>query len=203
MVVVDLLQHLHELLHRVVLQLALAQVSLLDEELDVGLLLLLRDALVGILSDGRLGRGEGTLIEFRCGDDTISHLYLGHLHLLRADAGIEGQEHLGLVVVGIGEVGLHRVIATHLVADGLVVAQHALTLERGSVTLDDGTVRIAQFRNDRHNGLLLHVLLREVAINGCGDSASLSLKRIRGHSEIVCREGSQFRTGSEKHHGCY
>ena len=48
MVVINLLQHFHELLHRVVFQFTLSEVGLLDEELDVGLLLLLVDALVGM-----------------------------------------------------------------------------------------------------------------------------------------------------------
>ena len=60
----DFLEQAYELLHGVVLQLALTQVGLLDEELDVGLLLLLRDALVGIRSNGCLSRCDGALIEF-------------------------------------------------------------------------------------------------------------------------------------------
>ena len=64
MVIVDLRQQLHEFLHRVVLQFALAEGSLLNEELDIGLLFLLIDALVAIESEGRSCRNQCLLIEF-------------------------------------------------------------------------------------------------------------------------------------------
>ena len=156
-------------------QFALAQGGLLDEELDVGLLLLLADALVGIGGNGSLRRVQGLPIEFGGGDNAFCHLHLRYLHRLLADTGIEGQIHIGLVVVGIGEVGFHRVVATQTVGDGLVVAQYALTLEGGGIALDGLTIGIAQFRDDGHHSLLVHVLLREVAVDCGWYSACLSL----------------------------
>ena len=84
MVVVDLLQEAHELLDGVVLELALAEVGLLDEELDISLLLLLGDALVGIWGDSGIGGEHGALIELRGGDDAVGNLHGGDLHLLLA-----------------------------------------------------------------------------------------------------------------------
>ena len=185
MIVVNLAQQSDELLHAVVLQLTLTERGLLDEELDVGLLLLLVDALVAVRCQSGSSRSEGSLIEFRCGDDAIGHLYGRHVALFVADAGVEGQQHVSPVAVGIGEVGLHRVVASHLIHNSLTVASHVLTLEGGAATLHGHTVGIAQFWYDGHHGLLLHILLWEVAIDGCGYCTSLSLKRIRGHGEVV------------------
>ena len=187
---IDLLEHLHKLLHGIVGQLALAEVGLLDEELDIGLLLLLVDALVGIGRDGGLSGDQRLLIQLGGGDDAFGDLYLGHLHLLVADAGQEGEVHIGLVVVGILEVGLHRVVATQTVGDGLVVAQYLLALECGAVALDDGAVGIAQFGHDGHDGLTLHVFLGEMAIDGGWHGACLRLQRIGGHVEVIGRQWS-------------
>ena len=185
MVAVDLTQQSDELLHGVVFQLTLAERGLLDEELDVSLLLFLCDALIGISGLCWIGRHEGLLIEFRGGDDTVGHFHGRHVELLRADAGVEGQVHLRLVTVSVCEVGLHGVIATRTVEDGLSVASHILTLEGGAAALYGHTVGIAQLWYDGHGGLLLHILLREVAVDGCGYCASLGLKRIGGHGEVV------------------
>ena len=185
MVVVNLGQQSDELLHGVVLQLTLTERGLLDEELDVGLLLLLVDALVAVEGQSGSSRSEGSLIEFRCGDDAVGHLHGRHVELLVADAGVEGQVHICLVAVGIGEVGLHRVVAAHLIHNSLTVAGDVLTLEGGAAALNGHTVGIAQFGYDGHHGLLLHILLWEVAVDGCGYCTSLSLKRIRVHGEVV------------------
>ena len=72
---VDLLEHLYELLNRVVLELALADVSLVDEELDVSLLLLSVYALESVGSDASGLRCNGILVEFRCSYNAVSHLH--------------------------------------------------------------------------------------------------------------------------------
>ena len=62
-VAVDLLEHLNELLNGVVLHLALAQVSLVDEELDLSLLLLSLHSLERVWCDACSVSGESLLVE--------------------------------------------------------------------------------------------------------------------------------------------
>ena len=202
MVVVDLLQEAHELLDGVVLELALAEVGLLDEELDISLLLLLGDALVGIWGDSGIGGEHGALIELRGGDDAVGNLHGGNLHLLLAQAGIEGEVHLGFVAVEIVEGGLQRIVAADAVGDNLVVAGDALALEGGGVALYHLSVGIAELGHDGDDGLLLHVFLGELSVDGCGHDACLCLKRIGGDGEIVGREGAEFRTRGEEQRRC-
>ena len=64
LVVVDVLKQLYELLYRVVLQLALTQVSLVDEELDLRLLPLCANALECIGSDASAASCESILVKF-------------------------------------------------------------------------------------------------------------------------------------------
>ena len=50
----------------------------------------------------------------------------------------------------------------------------------------NSAIGIAQFRNDGHDGLFLHVLLREVTIDSGGYGAGLSLQRVGSDGEVVC-----------------
>ena len=62
-VLVDFLEQLDKLAYRVVLELALAQIGLVDEELDVGFLLLGLNALERVESQTATAIGEGLTIE--------------------------------------------------------------------------------------------------------------------------------------------
>ena len=127
--------------------------------------------------------------QFAGGDDTVGNLDGRHLNLLLADLGIEGEVELALLHgVLIGEGGLHRVVAAEEVRDGLVVAEHLLTLERGGLALDGllcAILREAQFGDDRHDGLLVHILLWECAVDGRCDLSGLCLQGVWSHFEIV------------------
>ena len=193
-----LVQQAYKLLHRVVLQLALTQRGLTDEELHVGLLLLSDDALEGILGQGRLSRCQRALIQFGGGHDTRSHLHIGHYHCLLAYPGIERQVEIALLHLGlILEVALHRIASTQQVRYGLVVAQHLLALERSFLAVDGlQALRglVAQLRRHRHHGLLLHVLFGEHAVDGSADRAGFCLQRIRVNVKVFGRQRTEFRT---------
>ena len=183
---VDLLQHLNELLNRVVLEFALAESGLLDEELDVSLLLVLDDALISILSHACLSRLYGAAAELRCSDDAVSHLHCGNVNLLASDISVESEVEFALLHLGnILEVGLHSVVAADLVRDGLVVALHLLALECGASALYGLSVAIAEFWDDGDSGLFLHVFLREHAIDGGGHLTCCCLQWVRVNLEIV------------------
>ena len=106
-----LLQHLHEVLHRVRLQFALAQLSLLDEETDVGLLLLFCDTLESVLSHAGLCRRYRLVIQFAGGNHAIANLDGRYMDCLVAHLGIKRQVKVALLHGRlIVESSLHRVV---------------------------------------------------------------------------------------------
>ena len=193
-VVVDLLEHLDEFFHGVVFQLTLAEVGLLDEESDVGFLLFLRDTLIGIGRHGRLGRRDGAAVELGGGNDTVGHFYLRDGDLLGAQTGIEGHIEVGLVAVGIGEVGPQRIAAARAVGDDLIVVGHVLPLEGSGIALHALAVGIAQLGDDGDDRLLVHVFFRELTVDGSGNRTFPGLQRIGCHREVVSGERPQLRT---------
>ena len=101
----NLAQQADELLDGVVLKLGATELSLVDEELHVGILLLVDDALEGIEGHSGLGRGERALVELACGDHTVGHLHIGNLDGFLAYLSVEGEEELALLHLRlIGEV---------------------------------------------------------------------------------------------------
>ncbi len=192
----DALEEAGELLDGIVLQLALAEVGLLDEELDGSIILLGVDALVGILRGAGLCVSRSRAIQLAGGNHAGSHLDSGHFHHFLADASVEGEVEVALLHGGlIGEVSLHGVVATHLVGDGLVVALHLLALEGCALSLHgllNTVLGEAQLRSHGHHSLLGHVLLREHAIDGGRHLTGLGLQRIGHYLEVVCRQFSKL-----------
>ena len=125
-----MLQQGDELLYGTVLQLALAQLCLLNQELDIGLLLLCHHTLETILGYAALRLQQCFVPQLASGNHTISHLDGRNLNGLLANLGVKRQVELTLLHgFLIGEHGLHGVVSTQQVRDGLVVTQHLLTLE--------------------------------------------------------------------------
>ena len=99
--------------------------------------------------------------------------------------------HLGQVL----EAGLHRVAATHQIGDGLVVALYLFALERGAGALHPLHATgglVAQFRCYGHYSLLLHILLREHAVDGGRHLTGLCFQWIGCNAEIVSRQGAEL-----------
>ena len=192
----DALQQVHEFLHRAILQFALTQFSLLNQEADISLLLLGDGTLEGKGCRCRTGRGQRHTIQLTCGQHTVSQLQGCHLLLLVADASVELQPQLTLmhgrhVVV----VCRYSEIATFLILDDLVVALHLLTLQGDTLALDRllyAILHIAQHRCDGHHGLLLHILGRYHTFNGHTDPTLLNLQDGRYHRHILFLHGLQL-----------
>ena len=92
---------------------------------------------------------------------------------LTTDTGIEGEIHLALLHIGhIVKGCLHRVAATHLVGNGLVVAHDFLALEGSAFALSDLSIAIAQLRDHRHHSFRLHIFHGEVTIDGSRNLAA-------------------------------
>ncbi len=197
MLAVDFLQQFHELLDGVGLQLALAQVGLVDEELDLCLLLLCGDALEGVGGEACTAVEHGLLVELGGGDDAVGHFHSGNLDLALAYACIEGHEQFALEHLGhILELRLDGVDAAKLVVDALVVAQHLLAHEGCALGACHLPVAIVELGDDADDGLLLQVLGGELAMNGGYHLAALSLKRTWVDIEIAgCQFAHSGRTG--------
>ena len=199
----DLLEQAYELLHGVVLQLALTEHGLVDEELHAGIVLLRLDALEGVGGNAATGLHHGLLVELARGDDTRSDLHSRYGDLLLTDASLEGEVHVALLHLRhIGEGSLHGVVTTEAIGDGLVVAKNLLALEGGGQSLCHLAVAIAQLGDDGDDGLPLHILFRELTIDGCGHIATHGLKRIGGNLKIVSRQRAEFRTRSKNENDC-
>ncbi len=167
---------------------------MVDEEFYVGFLLLCLHALERIGGYAASVAEQSLLVEFAGGYYSVGNLYCRHIAFLVADVGIEGKIHLALLHFGhIVERGLHGVTSSHLVAYGLVVAHHLLSLECGGVSLRHLSVGIAQLWSYRHDSFPLHVLLRESAVDGGRHLSCLCFKRIWGHGEVVGRERTELR----------
>ena len=193
-ILVDLLEHLDELLDRVVLQLALAEVGLVDEELDVGLNLLILDALETVGRDAGTGIVHGLLVEFRSSDDTIGDLHGRHIVFLVALACVEGEIHLACLHIRIvGEGSLHGVLATHLVRNRLVVALYFLTLESSALAFGYLTVAITKFRCYGDRSFLLHIFYGERTVDSSGNLAADGSKRVGIYREVIGRKRTHLR----------
>ena len=170
---IDSLQHGEELLDGVVLQLALAEIGLVDEELDIGFILLCFDALERVRCNASASVHQRLLVELCCSQHAIGDLHGRHIDFLLADTGIEGEIHLALLHIGhIVKGCLHRVAATHLVGNGLVVAHDFLALEGSAFALSDLSIAIAQLRDHRHHSFRLHIFHGEVTIDGSRNLAA-------------------------------
>ena len=129
-VLADLLQQGNELLYGTILQLALTQLCLLNQELDVGLLLLSNHTLETILGYTALRLQQCFVPQFASGNYTISYLDGRDLDGLLANLGVKRKVELALLHgFLIGEHALHRVVSAQQVRDGLVVTQYLFTLE--------------------------------------------------------------------------
>ena len=109
----DTLQQVNKLLHRVILQLALAQLSLLNKELNVSFLLLLNNTLESICSLTGLCRSQCTMIQFAGSNNAIGNLYLRNTNNLLTYLSIENKVELTLLhslLVRIAS--LHGVVST-------------------------------------------------------------------------------------------
>ena len=103
-------------MYRVVLELALADVGLVDEELDVSLLLLLVNALESIRSDNTVLRSQCAAIELRCSYNAVGYLNSRNVVYLLALTSVECKVHVALLHLrNIVERCLHCVAATYLV----------------------------------------------------------------------------------------
>ena len=170
---IDSLQHSEELLDGVVLQLTLAEIGLVDEEFNVGLILLCLHALEGVRCNASAGVHQRLLVELCCSQHAIGDLHGRHVDFLLADTGVEREIHLALLHIRhIVESGLHRVSAAHLVGNGLVIAHDFLALEGSTLALSNLAIAIAQLRNHRHHSLRLHIFHREVTIDGSRNLAA-------------------------------
>ena len=188
----DVAERLHELLHGGRGEFARADVGLVDEVFDLRLLRLLDGILVGVGRHGRVGRAHRAAHEFGGGQHAVGHLHGRHLHHLLAHAGLEREVEFALLHGGhIVEVVLHRVVAAQLVGDFLVVALHLLALE-GSALAHGLAPGMADFGHNGHDGLLLHVLFGEAAVDGQSHLAARSLHRRGGYGEVVGGEFAQL-----------
>ena len=111
------------------------------------------------------------------GDDAISHFDSRNLYGLLTHLGVERQEELALLHgVFVSELGLHGVVSAQHVRDGLIVAQHFLTLEGGGLSLDgllDAILCETQLGDYSHHSLLLHVFLGERTVDSCCNLSGL------------------------------
>ena len=141
---IDFLQHGEELLDRVVFQLTLTEIGLIDEEFDVCFIFLSLHTLEGIGSNTSAGVHQRLLIEFcRC-QHAIGDFHGRHLYFLFSDTRIKREIHLTLLHIwDIVKRGLHRVAAAHLVGDGLVIAHDFLALEGSALALCDLPIAVA------------------------------------------------------------
>ena len=183
---IDFLEQFDELLHRIVFQFLFAQVGLVDEEADVGLLFLFLDALERV--NGQTGAlvEDGFVVEFGCREHTLGNFHGRHFHLFLSHAGVESEVEVAFVHGGgVVEGGLHGVTATNAVRDGLVVAQHLFALESGGRALCYITVGGTQFGNDCNHRLTFHVFLGEFAVDGYRHFSGNSFKGSGSNFEIV------------------
>ena len=202
----DLAQHFHEVLHRGAIDFAGAHFGLVDEILD--LCVLSATDLLLIAVGCRSGRGgcEGAVDQLRGGEHTVGHFHLGNGDTLVADAGIEGQIELAAIHGGsVGEIRAHHIVATHLVGDGLVVAHHVFSLESGALS-HRTRAGIAQFGHNGDDGLFLHVLFGETAVDCGRNGVAYHFERRGGNGEIVGRKRSKLpaaRTQHEEAEACH
>ena len=127
---VDFLQHLHEFGHRIVLQFSFAQVSLVDKELDVSLLLLRLYTLEAVGSDAKSVVGHSLAIELRCGYHAVRNLNGRQIHLFLSHSSIESEVEIALNHVwDIIKVGFHGIASAQFVGHLLSVCRGFFALE--------------------------------------------------------------------------
>ena len=186
---VDFLQHLDEFGYRIVLQLGFAQVSLVDEELDVSLLLLRLDALEAVGSDAKSIVGHSLAVELRCGHHAVRNLHGRQIHLFLSHSSIESEVEVALNHVWhIIKVGFHGVASAQFVGHLLSVCRGFFALEGSAFAGCHLTTRVPQFGDDLHYSFLLHVLGREVGINSSRYQTAICFQRSRCDLEVVGRE---------------
>ena len=190
---IDFLQQTHKFLHRVVFQLALAQNSLIHKEFHRSIVLLRACALERIGSHAAAGVHHRLLVEFARGNHARSHLHGRHADRLLSELGEEREPHLALLHLGfVVELRLHRVVATQTIGNGLVVAHHFLTLERGGKPLVHLSVTVAQLWNHGHLRIALHVFFREFSVDGGRHFSARRFQRIGRHFKVVSRQRAEF-----------
>ena len=96
--------------------------------------------------------------------------------------------HIIAIIKGI----THSVVSAKEIRDRLVVTQHLLALERNTLTTNHLTGSITKLRSDNYHSLLVHILLREVAIDCHRHLSTQKLKRLWIYGEIICRKRTKL-----------
>ena len=186
---IDALEHADELLHTVVFEFAAAQIGLVDEELHVGLLLLIDHSLERIEGQTSSFMPDSLAIKLGSGNHSRSHFDRGHLDFRLTEIGVEGQIHVALLHCGhVIERGLHRITATETIGNGLVVAHNLFTLEGHGLPLGHLSARIVEFGHHGNRGFLVHVFLGELTFDGSRDLSAGHLKRIGRNGKVIGRQ---------------
>ena len=188
-----------EVKHRLGAEFTLAQVGLVDEELDVGVVFFVDDALELVVCDGgchSAGIGDG------CG----SHNAFGHFHagkcipLVALTHGERKSKiaavHLGVVYILYGNSDRASVV----VIDYRVVTAYFLALESVGSGSYFHSVEF-KVRSYGHLGVLLEELGRNIAGNSCGNFVTYYFKRIGIYREVVGLELIHLLAATGKHHG--
>ena len=184
---IDIFHKLVESLHGVRLQLAGTQIGLLDEEHDVGTLGLLDDTLESIFSISGVGVGQCVLHQLGSCNHAVSHLHSrdGHFLSLLAHFGVKLQVELRLGHFrDVVERSRHRVVATSLVVNGLVVALHFLSLESHGFAFDL-TAFPTEHGSDGHYCFFLKILFRKFTVDCYINFSSDGLKDLGSRREII------------------
>ena len=199
-VVIDFLQNLTQVLHAHAVELAGTQSGLIDEELDVGFLLLGDDTLISI---GSCGSSDITTAEELAGGyHAITDLHLRDLHCLLTHLSIEASIKVALYHgVYICEVGLHGISTAHLILDGGTITFYLFALECRTLTYSLTTF-ILQHGSNSHLCLLLHVLGGESTIDSSRYLTSNCLQRSRCNIEIVSAQLTELAARCEHQNRC-
>ena len=172
------------------IQFAVAQVSLLDQEHDVSSLSIFNNALESIVSVWCVRAGSSR--QFRSRDNAISDFHrrnsVWFLSFCNLEIKIKFRVcHFGNIV----ERSFHRVAATCLVSDSLIVSFYFFSLEYSRLAFSFATFP-SQNRGNFNSCVLLEILLGEFTINCHRHFTTDCFKHFRVSCEIVRRQFSHL-----------